>query len=312
MLSATTLPGSVAAAEPLRVTPLTVPPTCYLFAYFVGNGEAGLHLAWSRDAYHWQPLNEGKSYLKPSLGTEPTLMRDPCLLLGPDHTFRLVWTTSWRRRDIGYAESKDLLHWSSQKAIPVMAHEPVACNCWAPEVVWDAAQQQYLIYWSTTIPGRFLATDGTGDGDHNHRIYATTTRDFRSFTPTRLFFDGGFNVIDATMLQADNRTYLIVKDETLKPIHKNLRLATSPSLEGPFTDVTPPFTRSWVEGPTALKVGAQYIVYYDCYTEGHYGAVSSPDLKHWTDITAQLSFPAGARHGTVLEVPGSIVAQLMR
>lgn len=313
MLSVTRLQNSAvsAATATAAMVPATVPATCYLFAYFVGNGEDGLHLAWSRDAYHWQVLNGGQSYLKPSLGAEPTLMRDPCLLLGPDHTFRLVWTTSWQRHDIGYAESKDLLHWSAQQALPVMAREAGARNCWAPEVVWDVARQHYLIFWSTTILGRFPTTDGTGDADYNHRIYATTTPDFKSFTPTRLFFDAGFNVIDATLLQANNRTYLIVKDETLKPVQKNLRLATGPSPEGPFTDLTPPFTRSWVEGPTALRVGENYIIYYDCYTEGHYGAVSSPDLKHWTDITAQLAFPAGARHGTVLQVPGSIVAQLL-
>jgi hypothetical protein len=52
-----------------------------------------------------------------------------------------------------------------------------------------------VIFWSTTIPGRFPKTDGAGDG--NHRIYCTPTRDFTpgSFSPTRLFFDGGFNVM---------------------------------------------------------------------------------------------------------------------
>ena len=172
---------------------------CYLFSYFVGNGEDGLHLARSDDGFHLRALNGGKSFLKPQVGNSK-LMRDPCLLYGPGGTFQLVWTDSWDSRTIGHASSKDLLHWSTQQAIPVMAHESKALNCWAPEVVYDEAKQQYVVFWSTTIPGRFPQTDGIGDGKYNHRIYATTTKDFKTFTPTKLFFDGGFNVIDATML----------------------------------------------------------------------------------------------------------------
>ncbi|HVK02594.1 MAG TPA: hypothetical protein VM490_03920, partial [Armatimonadaceae bacterium] len=108
----------------------------YLFSYFVGNGEDGLHLAWSADGYRWEPLNGGRSYLTPTVG-ESKLMRDPHLLRAPDGTFHLVWTTAWEGRTIGYASSKDLVNWSPQKAIPVMAHEPEARNCWAPETAYD-------------------------------------------------------------------------------------------------------------------------------------------------------------------------------
>ena len=96
-----------------------VPEKAFLFSYFVGNGEDGLHLAWSRDGYHWDRLNGGQSYLRPEVG-ESKLMRDPCLLRGPDGTFHLVWTTSWKGKTIGYAASRDLIHWSAQKAIPTL------------------------------------------------------------------------------------------------------------------------------------------------------------------------------------------------
>ena len=77
--------------------------------------------------------------LKPEVG-ESKLMRDPCLLRGPDGTVHMVWTTAWNGYTIGYAHSQDLVNWSSQKAVPVMAHEPAALNCWAPEVFWDSAK----------------------------------------------------------------------------------------------------------------------------------------------------------------------------
>jgi hypothetical protein len=175
-------------------------------------------------------------------------------------------------------------------------------------VVYDEAKQQYVIFWATTIPGRFPQTDGLGDG--NHRIYSMVTKDFKTFTPTRLFFDGGFNVIDATMLCAEGKYYLIVKDETLKPVKKNLRIAVGASPEGPFGDVSAPFTPNWVEAPSAIRIGDDYVVYFDCYTKGHYGAIRSRNLKDWEDITARLAFPKGARHGTVLRVPKVVVDKL--
>ena len=293
---------SAMAAEPAAASS----ETCFLFSYFVDNGEDGLHLARSADGYKWEALGGGKSFLAPTVGKRK-LMRDPCLLRAPDGDFQLVWTDSWDSQTIGHASSKDLLHWSPQQAIGVMTHEPQAMNCWAPEVVYDQQKQQYVIFWSTTIPGRFPKTDGTGDGKYNHRLYATTTKDFKTFTPTRLLFDGGFNTIDATMLHDGAKYYLIVKDETLKPVKKNLRIAVGTSPEGPFGAASPPFTPSWVEGPSAIRIGDDYIVYFDCYTKDRYGAVRSRNLKDWEDITSRLDFPKGAHHGTVLRVPRSVV-----
>ena len=82
------------------------------------------------------------------------------------------------------------------------------------------------------IPGRFPETDGTGDNHYNHRVYATTTSDFKTFTPTRLLYDGGFNVIDATMLHAEGKYYLIVKDETRNPPKNSNQAAECPAKRG--------------------------------------------------------------------------------
>jgi len=190
--------------------------TVLMFSYFVGNGEDGLHLAYSSDGLKWWAVNDGKSVLTPAAGRDK-LMRDPCIARGPDGTFHLVWTVSWGERGIGYASSKDLVSWSPQKYIPVMEHEPKARNCWAPEVFYDKASGQFLIFWATTIPGRFAATDGAGDDGWNHRIYFTTTRDFERFAESKLFYDDGFNVIDATIVKEGTRYVMILKDETLRP-----------------------------------------------------------------------------------------------
>lgn len=284
----------------------------YVFTYFVGNGEDGLHLAVSRDAYHWTALNEGRSFLRPEVGAH-RLMRDPCLRQGPDGTFHMVWTPGWDDRIIGYASSRDLVHWSKQKAIPVMMHEPAARNAWAPELFYDDLKGQFLILWSTTIPGRFPETDQTGDRGLNHRIYCVTTKDFQTFSPSRLFYDDGFNCIDATLLAAKGKYYLILKDETAHPVRKNLRIAVGDSPEGPFGKAQEPFTIDWVEGPSALAVGEEFFVYFDHYRRPqYYGAVRSKDLRHWEDVSQQMSFPQGMRHGTALRVPESVLAGLPR
>jgi acetyl esterase/lipase len=281
----------------------------FLFSYFRGNGEDGLHLASSRDGYLWTALNHGRSLLAPQVGSK--LMRDACLVQGPDGMFHMVWTTGWGDRVIGYASSRDLVQWSPQQAIPVMMHEPAARNAWAPELFYDEDQKQFLIFWATTIPRRFPETDRSGDNGWNHRIYSTTTRDFKTFAPTRLFFDGGFNAIDATILKARGQYYLIVKDETKTPVKKNLRIARSAKAEGPYLDVSAPISISWVEGPSAIQVGDEFLVYFDHYTKPqYYGALRSQDLVHWEDVSKSVSFPPGTRHGTVLRVSEEVVTRL--
>jgi hypothetical protein len=280
-----------------------------LFSFFRGNGENGLYLAWSTNGLQWSELRPpGKSFLEPTVGGK--IMRDPCLRLGSDGTFRMVWTTSWGRPPVfGYAQSKDLIHWTDVKAVPVMQDEPTVENVWAPELFHDSEKSQWLIFWASTIPGKFPET--ANSGDHNHRIYCVTTKDFTNFSPTKLFYDGGFNVIDATLLPAHGKFYLVVKDETKNPVKKHLRLAESDHADGPFGPAGESFTKNWVEGPSAIQLGSEFIIYFDHYASPqYYGAVKSPDLKNWQDISPEVSLPQGARHGTVLKVPESVVRNL--
>jgi Glycosyl hydrolases family 43 len=283
--------------------------TKLLFSFFRDNGQAGLYLATSDDGLKWTEITPpDKSFIQPQLADK--LMRDPCLALGPDGTFHMVWTCGWGKPAvIGIAHSKDLVHWSEQIALPVMEKEPESKNAWAPEIFYDAAKTQWLIFWSSTIPGRFPETENSGD--NNHRIYSTTTRDFTNYTTTTLLYDGGFNVIDATLLPARGKFYLVVKDETKNPVKKHLRLAVSDHADGPFSKAGPPITGDWVEGPSAIQLGDEFYIYFDHYGKPqYYGGTKSSDLEHWQDISPQISFPKGARHGTVLKVPGQIIRNL--
>ena len=274
----------------------------YMFSYFKDNGQDGLHLAYSMDGYKWLALNNESSVLQPAVAKDK-LMRDPCIVRGANGLFHMVWTVSWNDGGIGYASSADLIHWSEQQFIPVMKDEPTARNCWAPEIFYDKGNKQYMIYWATTIPGRFMAGDTAGDDKYNHRMYYTLTKDFKTFSKTKLLYDEGFNVIDATIQKDDYRYIMFLKDETKKPPQKNIRVAFSDNLTGGYSKIFAPITGNyWAEGPTAIKINGKWTVYFDKYTQHSYGAVSSPDLKNWTDVSDKISFPKGTRHGTVFAV----------
>lgn len=274
-----------------------------MFASFRGNGEDGLHLAYSADGYNWNALKGDSSFVTPTISKDK-LMRDPCIIKGADGLFHLVWTVSWNDKGIGYASSKDMVHWSAQQFIPVMQQEATALNCWAPEIIYDELNDNYMIYWSTTIPGRFAFGDTSGDDKYNHRLYYVTTRDFKTYTTAKLLYDQRFNVIDATIQKDGNRYILFLKDETLKPVpQKNIRVVISDSLTEGYGKPSVAITGNyWAEGPTAIKLDKKWIVYFDKYTEGKYGAVTSTDLVNWKDISAEISFPTATRHGTVFSI----------
>lgn len=283
----------------------------YLFSYFKGNGEDGLHLAHSTDGVKWTALNRDRSFLAPTVDKD-RLMRDPSIVQGPDGVFHMVWTTGWHDQGIGVAHSKDLIEWSEQKRIGVMDHEPGCRNCWAPEIFYDEATEQYLIFWASTIEGRFPETVGTCESGLNHRMYYVTTKDFETYSKTRLFFDPGFAVIDSFLVRDGDSYVLVTKDETKNPVpKKNLFVATARKAEGPYKKIAEPFSPDWVEGPAVLKVGDRWLVYFDEYTRRHYKAMQTHDFKAWEELETPMTHPEGMRHGTAFAVEAEVAERLL-
>ncbi|MFD0990153.1 prolyl oligopeptidase family serine peptidase [Mariniflexile jejuense] len=282
----------------------------YIFSYFKGNGEDGLHLAYSEDGFKWTSLKNDTSFLTPEVGKDK-LMRDPCIIKGGDGYYHMVWTVSWTDKGIGYASSKDLINWSKQKFIPVMEHEKETRNTWAPEITYDETTKEYMIYWASTITGKFPETQSTEDNGYNHRMYYTTTKNFETFSPTQILYDPGFNVIDATIQKQNDKYVMFLKDETKKPVQKNLKVAFSDNLTGPYTKASEPITGNyWAEGPTAIYIDGNWVVYFDKYRDHKYGAIQSTDLKTWEDISEKIEFPNGTRHGSVFKIPYNVFSKL--
>ena len=276
-----------------------------LFAGFKNNGEDGVYFAISEDRYHWTLINDGKPVIAPSEAGE--LMRDPFVQRGPDGNFRMVWTWAWRKPAVlGYSASKDLLKWEKHRQLAVMADKPTTMNAWAPALYWDAAKGAWLMFWSSTV-----AKDGVSEPVLDHRIYSTMTPDFVTFKPAKVFFDPGYNVIDATILQAEKRYFLVFKDERTEPLKKHVKTAVGATLEGPWIGLSEAFTETWSEGGAGIAVPGGYLVYYDHYrAPQHYGAAFSADMKTWRDVTKEIEMPAGMRHGSLLTLTEAEYARL--
>jgi len=300
---------------------------CYLFSYFDGTGASGVFLAYSYDGLRWTELNGGKPFIKATIGGafswgdtgDSMVTRDPCIIRGPDGTFHMVFTAYVAPLGFGYTSSKDLITWSEQKTVWVMQNEPNAVNCWAPDLFYDEVKKEYLILWSTTVPGKYPETDGQSNNGppapgHNHRIYYLTTKDFKTFSESKLFYNDGFNVIDASIVKDKDRYVMFLKDETNLPFvpQKNIRIAFSDKPQGPYGPASKPITGNyWCEGPAAIKIADNWYVYFDKYIEGKYGVVTSKNLKNWKDISDEAVFPESCNHGTPFEVPCEILDKLL-
>lgn len=275
----------------------------------------GLRFIYSEDGVKWDSIQG--TFLKPGITSvenpEPGkqgVMRDPSIAVGPDGTFHLVWTSAWRGDPgFGYSHSKDLIHWSEPRFIKVM-DDPTTVNVWAPEICYDKDKKQFMISWASCIPGAF--PDGQEDHLNNHRLYYTTTKDFKKFSKAQLFIEPGFSCIDAAPpVQLKDGSWVLVFKDNTRPM-RNVKVAFGKSMYGPWENVSKPISEDFTEGPTWCKVGDWYYIYYDSYRRYIFGARRTKDFKNFQDVTGGVSVPQGHKHGTIFKAPKQIVDNLKK
>ncbi len=278
----------------------------YLFTSFHEPATEGLRFLYSEDGIHWDSIPG--VWLTPEIGKQH-VMRDPSIVRTPDSVYHLVWTTSWRGDlGFGYANSKDLIHWSEQQMIPVMAYDSTTVNVWAPELFYDDENDQMMVVWASCVPGKF--DFGIEDELNNHRQYYMTTRDFKTFSETKLLIDPGYSSIDATITKRAPQDYVMVIKDNTRP-NRNLQISLANSPYGPWSQLSSPFTGFLTEGPSVVNTGNEYIVYYDDYNHKVYGAMRTTDFINFTDITHEVTIPQGHKHGTIFRAPQSVVNNML-
>lgn len=281
----------------------------YLFTSFHEPATEGLRFLYSYDGYRWDSIPG--FFLKPEIGKDK-VMRDPSIVQGPDGIFHLVWTCSWKGDPgFGYASSEDLIRWSEEQYIPVMAYDTSTVNVWAPELYYEDETGEYYIVWASTIPFKF--EKGVEDEYNNHRLYFTKTKDFVDFTPAKLLYDPGFSSIDAMIVKRAPKDYVLVFKDNTRP-ERNMKVAFAESPEGPYSKASEPFTQNFTEGPSVVKIGDDWLIYFDAYKEEYYGAVSTHDFKTFTVIRDKVTIPHGPqghKHGTIFKTTEDVLNRLL-
>jgi hypothetical protein len=302
----------------------------FVFSYFREFSPA-LHLAISEDLCNWEDLSAEGPVLEPQIGDK--YWRDPFIIRDRNNAFHLLCTNSWHSQSIDHASSPNLLDWSVQETLPVMADYPNAKNTWAPEAIFDAEHQEYRIFWSSTVEDAFPEQSNKPKTYLNHRIYSCSTVDFQTYSDTELFFDPGFNCIDASIGYHNSVFLMAFKDERGENeafpdevARKHVLVATSTTLQGPWTLQPAPISPSsfrenhpnnkqlWAEAPSIFwhEAAQEWWVFYEYFRAMRYGAAKSADGESWQNMDDAVHFPELAKHGTVFEVHEEEIIQKLR
>jgi beta-xylosidase len=308
----------------------------YAFTYFTGNSIAGekIYIAASQgnNALKWTELNGGKPILASTLGTKG--LRDPFVIRSHEgDKFFLLATdlsigsgTSWGdavRFGSLYLEiweSSDLKNWSQQRHVKVSPS--TAGNTWAPEAYYDTSLGSYVVFWASSL---YDPSDVNRTGSTYHRMLYVTTRDFVTFSQPQVWQDAGMSRIDTTVIQEGSTFYRFTKDEGATGTGcTDIIQERSTSFLAPvsgWTQVAACIGRnagtSAVEGPTVFKAndgdvnGKKYYLFVDEYTGRGYIPLETADIsKPSWKVSSSYSLPRSPRHGTVVPVTASELANL--
>ena len=280
-----------------------------------------LYFGLSRDGRQWEALNKEQPVLVSEVGEKG--VRDPYVFRSHDgrKTYIVATDLSMNRahggnnwnsashqgsKSIVVWESTDLVHWSDGRIVKV-APDDAGCT-WAPEVMYDDKNGDYLVYWAST----------TGlDHFAKQRIWACKTKDFQTFGTPFIYIEKANHIIDTDIVRADGKYYRFSKDDTSKAI----LMETSDELLGTWHEV-PGFSlakRVGFEGPACftLEPAAVGKPATWCLLLDHIGAGAgyepflTRDLANGNFVAApDIKFPFRFRHGAVLPVSAAEVDRL--
>ncbi|KRE30398.1 hypothetical protein ASG80_16700 [Agromyces sp. Soil535] len=348
-----TFDGAVATHDYVAtVTPSPVdePLAAYFFPHFVGESTADgeeIYFAASvgNDPEEWMSLNDGESVLASTLGEQG--LRDPFLIRSPEGDRFFLLATDLKiygggdfgtaqetgSRSIMVWESDDLVTWSEQREIVVSPEK--AGNTWAPEAYWDAANEEYVVYWASALYPEDVPADQRDIATSYQRMMYATTRDFVTFSEPQVWIDepqgAGRGMIDSTVAFENGAYYRFTKDEsdfTVREEKSTDLRRTQGVVDGDGWDLIAEqvgvgqpnpwggtFTNG--EGPSVFKsnTDATWYLLQDqpSYHGGEgYMLFESPDLAsgEWTAVP-EAQLPESPRHGTVLPVTASEYQRLL-
>lgn len=238
--------------------------TKYLFAYFTGNAtsEQKIHFATSTDGKSFTALNGGNQTVTQKTGTQ--CARDPYLfysekencyyLLATDYDYsRNNWGD--KQSTMTVWKSNDLITWSNEthidaKNIPGIKFDN---NLWAPQALWDDAEQKYMVYYSTTV-----------DGDKTV-VYSYTTDlfDVTKYSTPKKISNFSFPIIDADITKVGDEYVMFAKYEGKGKIYASV--SNSPNSFSNPVNLVSTNANTDFEGPQLFKTTTGYNLTFDNY-----------------------------------------------
>ncbi len=292
----------------------------YLFCYFVGNevNEQTLHFAVSTDGYHFKALNNNEAVIKQALGTG--CVRDPYILKGVDENgkdcYFIIGTDmnaldGWESNHALVTwKSYDLVNWIDETVIDIRQFPGFegTNRAWAPQAIWDAEKEMYMVYWANSTFEKNCA---------GH--YYAYTKDFKTFETEPQILYGRWNEIDPetgetrdiqcidgdiVYNEKDGYYYLYFKED----ITQKIAYVKSKNLTGPYnTDYTICSLNYWgVEGSSMYRINGtdSYMMIMDEYGQGSFFAQMTKDFVNFRQFqrSSMEIDHLKPRHGSVVSI----------
>ncbi|TQM77915.1 hypothetical protein FHX81_0162 [Saccharothrix saharensis] len=296
----TLLAGGLALLAPARAGTAAAAPgdSAYVMGYFTESPNKvadrySLHLAVSTDGLTWTPLNQGKPVATPTAGTGG--LRDPFIMRKRNGGFVVLATdltgTDFTRQNqyIHAWDSTDLRSFTGYRRLKMHS---MPTHTWAPEAFWDASRGQYGILYSANSGGR-------------DAFYVNYTTDFVTVSAPQLFFDPGFDVLDATMHVGSGMNYLYYKSFADGRLYgaRSTTLTPRGFDRGTYTSGV---VSGGIEAPIVVKAHNrdEWWLWGDSFSpvNGELYAWRSGDIdsNSWTPLTkAHYTQPLNAKHPTI-------------
>ena len=278
----------------------------YLLAGFTGQaifpecieGNEKSFFALSKDLKKWSYIDS----ISINVSSGSKRVRDQYLSRDKTGNYLLLGTQGYMHPEIYLANSESINEFElelkninySDKDLHIFAN-----YSWAPEIIYDYDNDQYLILYSDTET-------------KNSPIYAVATKDFERFSYPFIFFDAGFTIIDANITMFDGKYYLFYKGEDVER-YGALYYAVSDSLScgSNWRLYDDEITSSYnLEGPFGLKgLDNKNYLFADAFevAKPYYGLFDSDSkisLKNIKDLN-------GVHHFSILKITKSEYERLM-
>ena len=278
----------------------------YLLAGFTGQaifpecieGNEKSFFALSEDLKKWSYIDS----ISINVSSSSKRVRDQYLSRDKTGNYLLLGTQGYMHPEIYLANSESINEFElelkninySDKDLHIFAN-----YSWAPEIIYDYDNDQYLILYSDTET-------------KNSPIYAVATKDFERFSYPFIFFDVGFTIIDANITMFDGKYYLFYKGEDVER-YGALYYAVSDSLScgSNWRLYDDEITSSYnLEGPFGLKgLDNKNYLFADAFevAKPYYGLFDSDskiNLKNIKDLN-------GVHHFSILKITKSEYERLM-